>query len=138
MNPIFKVILALAVSSLLAACVSAQSERSMNFAASALTKLSASVDATIRFKHPSEALTDAELLRLSVAHDPSLLTPFENFTVRVLRDGRHSVVLVCEANGGKALLEDSGCTAKLDHHHWRNMPGITCEFTLDVKALCGP
>jgi hypothetical protein len=138
MKPIFKGAVAMVTISLLAACASAQSERDMNFAASALTKLSAAVDATVRFNKSSENLADAELLRLSASDDPSLLTPFEHYSLRVLRSGRRSVVLVCEPDGGKALLEDAGCTPKLDRHHWQSVPVAACDFTLDVIAACGP
>ena len=120
----------------LTGCASAQSERKMNFTASALTKLSASVDATIRFKKPSEQLTDDELLKLSVAHDPSLLVPFKGFYIRIFRDDPRAVVLVCESGGGRALLEDAGCTAKMDRHRWSESPGTSCDFTLDVKSAC--
>lgn len=140
MKPIFKIAVAMMMSSLLTACASAPdvSERDMNFTASALTKLSAAVDVTVRFNKSSENLADSELLRLSASDDQSLLTPFEHYKVRVLQSGRRSVVLVCEPDGGKALLEDAGCTAKLDRHHWQSVPVAACDFTLDVMAVCGP
>lgn len=138
MKPILKIIVAMMMSSLLTACASALSERDMYFTASALTKLSAAVDVTVRFNRSSGSLSDSELLRLSVSDDQSLLAPFEHYTVRVLRNGRRSVVLVCEHDGGRALLEDAGCTAKLDRHHWQSVPVVACDFTLDVITTCGP
>ena len=132
--------------SLLAACVFAgvlgcaaqDNSRQMFATASALTKLSSSVEATVLFRNPAATLTDSELLRLATAGDPELLQPFEPFTVRVLRHEQGVVLLVCQPNGGPALLEDASCTAKLDRHHWRDDPGARCEFTLKMPDVCAP
>lgn len=64
------------------------------------------------------------------------MKPFDGLTVRVLRDGRDSAVLVCEAQSGKVLLEDAGCTAKLDQHRWNSGAIDHCEFILDVEQVC--
>lgn len=125
---------AAAVVFLLAACASAQSERDMNYLGSALSKLSAAVDATVRYDKPAEDVDEATLLQLSVAQDASLLQPFNGMTVRIRRQGQASAVLVCEAPGGKALLEDAGCTARMDSHRWRDE--TACQFTLDLSATC--
>jgi hypothetical protein len=121
---------------LLAACATQPTEREMNNLASALTKVSAAVDATARYRRTADGLPEAELLRFSTAHDPALLKPFDGLTVRVLRDGRDSAVLVCESRADKALLEDAGCTAKLDQHRWSNGGTNRCEFTIDIKKVC--
>lgn len=121
---------------LLAACATQPTEREMNYLASALTKVSAAVDATVRYRRTADGLPEAELLRFSTAHDPALLKPFDGLTVRVLRDGRDSAVLVCESRADKALLEDAGCTAKLDQHRWSNGGTNRCEFTIDIKKVC--
>ena len=121
---------------LLASCATQPNEREMNYLASALTKVSAAVDATVRYRRPPESLSEGELLRASTAHDNQLLKPFEGMTMRVLRTGRDSAVLVCQPQG-KPLLEDAGCTAKLDVHRWRAADGgDRCEFTLDVNKVC--
>ena len=119
----------------LASCATQPGEQEMNYLASALTKLSAAVDATVRYRRPPEGLSEGELLRTATAHDPELMKPFEGLTVRVLRRGRDSAVLVCQP-GGRALLEDAGCTAKLDVHRWSAAEGTQCEFTLDVHKVC--
>lgn len=135
MKNVYKIAAALTVC-LLSACVTRPAEREMNYLASALTKVSAAVDATVRYRRPPDALPEAELLRLSSAHDPALMKPFDGLTVRVLRDGRDSAVLVCEPQAGKALLEDAGCTAKLDQHRWNSGGADRCEFTIDIKKVC--
>lgn len=132
--------------SLLAACVLAgapscttqDNSRQMFATASALTKLSSSVEATTLFRNPAANLTDSELLRLATASDPELLRPFEPFTVRVRRHEQGVVLLVCQPNGGAALLEDASCTARLDRHHWRDDPSARGEFTLKMPDVCAP
>lgn len=120
---------------LLIGCASQPSDREMNSLASALTKVSAAVDANARYKRSTDTLDEKQLLQVSTAHDTGLMRPFEGMTVRVLRVGRDSAVLVCQANNGRALLEDAGCTARLDAPRWNTGPN-PCEFTLDVKQMC--
>ncbi len=117
MNRMYK-ITAILTACLLAACATQLTEREMNYLASALTKVSAAVDVTVRYRRSTESLPETELLQLSMAHDPALMRPFSSLTVRVLRDGQDSAILVCEPRTGKALLEDAGCTAQLDQHNW--------------------
>ena len=117
-------------------CAAQHNEKKMNFSASALTKLAAAVDATVRYMQIPDEVTGVGLLALATAEDPSLLEPFKTFKVIVHREGRFSEVLMCEAEGTTALLEDSGCTAKLDRHAWRERPLTRCAFTLDLPTLC--
>ena len=135
MKNIYKIITVLAVC-LVTACTTQPSAQEMNYLASALTKVSAAVDATVRYRRLADGLSESELLQLSTSHDPALLKPFDGLTVRVLRDGRDSAVLVCKARGGKALLEDVGCTSKLDQQRWNSGDVDRCEFTLDIKTIC--
>lgn len=131
------VILAAAI--ILAACVlisgADESERMLTLG-SALTKLSASAESTERYKGPPKNISDAEFLALATRHDPTLLQPFSGYAVRVLRQERHAVVLVCTGDGTQALLEDAGCTAKLDRHAWKSSPAGPCEFSVRVEDVC--
>lgn len=135
MTRVFNIAVTLSVV-LLASCATQPNEREMNYLASALTKVSAAVDVTVRYRGPTETLSESELLRTATGHDTQLMKPFEGMTVRVLRIGSDSAVLVCQPQG-KALLEDAGCTANLDVHRWRE-PNLSdkCEFTLDVVEVC--
>ena len=108
----------------------------MYIKASALTKLSAAVESTVRYKNPPPELNDRELLKLTTRHDPALLDNFKDYTVRVLRQARHSVVLVCDTSGARALLEDAGCSGPMDRHPWMEKPE-PCEFTINTKEVCG-
>ena len=127
------------VLSFLVSCTSGQrrvDSEEMYIKASALTKLAAAVESTVRYKNPSPELGESELLTLATRHDPILLENFKGYKVRVLRNERHSVVLVCNATGTHALLEDAGCSGPMDRNRWMGKPE-PCEFSLDTKAVCG-
>ncbi|MBA2658608.1 MAG: hypothetical protein H0U72_03350 [Nitrosospira sp.] len=122
-----------------AGCISSQERpdsEEMYIKASALTKLSAAVESTVRYKNPPAELSEGELLVLATRHNPVLLENFRDYKLRVLRQERHSVVLVCDASGTHALLEDTGCTGPMDKHRWmgKSQP---CEFSIDTRAVCG-
>lgn len=127
------------VLSFLVSCISSQrhvDSEEMYIKASALTKLAAAVESTVRYKNPPPELGESELLTLATRHDPILLENFKGYKVRVLRNERHSVVLVCNAAGTHALLEDAGCSGPMDRNRWMGKPE-PCEFSLDTKTVCG-
>lgn len=117
-------------------CIADDSEVMLPLA-SALTKLSASVESTVRYKNPPTGISDADLLILSTQHDPRILEPFSDYTVRILNQDRHAVVLVCNKDGNYALLEDAGCSPELDKHLWKEQPPVPCQFSLAVNTICG-
>jgi len=88
-----------------------------------------------RYKDPSPDLSEREFLEFSTRHDRSLLEPFAGFTLRALWRDRRGIVLVCTADGKVRLLEDAGCTAELDKHHWRETESA-CEFSINVAEAC--
>ena len=100
-----------------------------------VTKLSAAVESTVRYKNPPPDLSETELLAVATRHDPVLLENFKGYTVRVLRQERHSIVLVCDRTGARALLEDTGCSGAMDRARWMDAPE-SCEFSLDTAAVC--
>jgi len=123
---------------LMAGCASVEQKsdsETMYVAASALTKLSTSVESTVRYKRPPENISDKELLALATEHDPSLLAPFSGYTIKVLREDRHAAVLICSKDGLYGLLEDVGCTAAMDKHLWQ-IDGSQCTFTLLPSVAC--
>lgn len=124
---------------LLAGCASGPDRidaEEMYVKASALTKLSAAVESAMRYKNPPSDLGEQELLVFATRHDPALLENFRGYKVRVLRRERHSVVLVCNATGTRALLEDAGCTGPMDRARWREQPQ-PCNFSIDPGRVCG-
>lgn len=103
--------------------------------ASALTKLSAAMEAHLRFGDPLLTLSESDLLRAGTGHDPALLANMGNFRLRVRSDERHAMLLMCSKDGTRLLLEDAGCTGALDLHHW-DKPVRPCEFTLAAASIC--
>jgi hypothetical protein len=108
----------------------------MMTAAAALTKVSAATEANLRYGSSTEAMSDDDFLTQSVAHDPGLLLPLSAYQIKSMRKAGYSAVLLCTQDGAKALLEDAGCTAALDRHRWRDDPGSSCAFTVELKQLC--
>lgn len=118
------------------AAVRAADSAKMYVLGSALTKLSASVESTVRYKNPPEGIGDVDLLALSTKHDPGLMEPFADYTVHVSRQDGHAIVLVCDKMGETGLLEDAGCSSEMDRHLWKETPPKSCEFTLKAKDIC--
>lgn len=104
--------------------------------ASSLTKLSSAVESTVRYKAKTipSGISDKELLVLATKHDPKLLKPFNNYTVKVSQKNRHAIVLVCTKDGKRALLEDAGCSREMDKHLWKS--SSSCRFRLKAKNIC--
>lgn len=127
---------ALLAAVLIAGCGTRVDEREMNYLASALTKVSASVDATVRYGDLPTGQSSDQVLAASTKHDSNLLKPFSDRRVLVQVVGKDSAVLICDLKTGNALLEDAGCTAKMDSHRWTSPLTGQCEFTLDVATLC--
>jgi hypothetical protein len=110
-------------------------EATMGPKESALNKVVAALEAAVVFKGASPSLTEEQLLAFAVQDDPAQLDPFKDLRLRVRRNGPYSSVLVCTADGKRALLEDAGCTPKLDGRHW-DKPPVACEFRLDLVQAC--
>jgi hypothetical protein len=103
---------------------------------SALTMLSAAVEAEVRYGDLPADISDEELIRRATKHDPGLVAPFSGYALRVARENRHAVVLVCTKDRRAALLEDAGCSAAMDRHLWDSAPATPCEFTVRVGEVC--
>jgi len=100
--------------------------------AAALTKVSAPVHSTVRYKNPPADIGDAALLALATAHNPSLLAAFDGYVLRARQDGPNSSVLVCK--GEIALVEDAGCTGQSDWH--ATQADHPCDYVLDLATTC--
>lgn len=109
-------------------------EAEMRKLSSSLIKLASAVESTVRYKKPPEGISDAELLILSTKHDPGILAPFQNYTVKVSQQNRHAVVLVCTKNGRRGLLEDAGCSTPMDKNLWESKS--SCKFTMNADDVC--
>ncbi len=137
MKPGF-VVLTLCVLSLTCCAHAEVLESKMDTLAAQLKHLSDSVESAVRYKHAPESLADKELLVFSTKHDPSLMEPVAPYVVRARSVAvgrvRHSDILVCSPDGKQALLEDVGCTARLDAQLWHE--SSPCTFSLDVTKVC--
>lgn len=118
-----------------AACADDVADR-MYSLGSKLTHLTSAVESAVRYKNVPPDASDEAVLEIATRHDRSLLEPFARYRVRVQRQGRDAVVLVCGRKQAVRLLEDAGCSAKLDRHHWRSPVVLPCEFTIDVASVC--
>lgn len=130
------VVVALILFTMPGCAISNGEEETMYQLAAPLTKLSAAVESAVRYKNASPNLSDDELIDLATRHDKSLLTPFVGYRVRARADGRHGIVMVCTREGERGLLEDIGCTAKLDRHLWQEVPARPCRFTITARSAC--
>jgi len=75
-----------------------------------------------------------ELIRLAVEDDPSVPVSFEGLVVKAKCENNHAIVLVCDSEGKMTLMEDSGCTIKIDYR--TEKPARACEFSIQVEAVC--
>lgn len=103
---------------------------------SAFTKLSRAVEVAVRYGATPATLEDEALIDSATQDDPGLKAPFRGYRIRARRDQGHAVLLLCSRDGRIGLLEDAGCSAKLDAHLWQTNPEQPCEFTLDVAVAC--
>lgn len=104
--------------------------------ASALTKLSSSVEATVRYEKIPEGATSDDIITQSTSHDKSLLKPFSGYKVKVHVENRHAIVLVCNVSATEAYLEDAGCSKELDQHHWKTEIIESCNATINLAQVC--
>lgn len=112
------------------------SEETVYTLASAMTKLSAAVDVYVAEKAPFQSQDDEAIIISSVQHDPSLLTPFKPYLLKLRIEGRNSVVMLCTANGDRSLIEDAGCKVGVERRHYPQV--MPCTFTLSPSAECRP
>jgi hypothetical protein len=105
--------------------------------ASAAQRLATAVQGAVAYKNPPPDLSEEELLEFATKHDPRLLAPYGDRRIRVTRFDKASAILICERGEDRAVIEDSGCTADTDAHHWQSDEPLPCEFTLPIQKLCG-
>jgi hypothetical protein len=88
------------------------------------------------FSDLSEAPTDSDaiILQNATRHDKRLLAPeFEPYVLKVQYQNPYAVLLLCSKSGNHAIMEDAGCSARLDRQVTHVAP---CEFTLRVSRGC--
>lgn len=75
-----------------------------------------------------------ECIRLGVEDDPNLLVPFAGLVVKAKCENKQAILLVCDADGSKVLMEDVGCTKMLDYR--AEMPVRPCDFSAQLEETC--
>ncbi|MBN1602032.1 MAG: hypothetical protein JW915_10505 [Chitinispirillaceae bacterium] len=103
--------------------------------ATSLTQLSTAVDTVVSFGDLTENATEKEVIDEAVRRDPSMLVPFADYSLHVVRRGSLSAVLVCTKDEQRALLEDTAYTVKFDKHYWRDSPAAPCKSTIDFAHI---
>lgn len=99
-----------------------------------MVNLSSAVDGY--FADLPQAPTDPDdvILKKATEHDPSLLAPkFDRYEVKTQYQNPFAVVLLCTKDGKQAIMEDAGCSARLDRQVTQP---AACKFTLRVKEGC--
>jgi len=96
--------------------------------------VASALEALVRLGDAPADADSAALVALVRAEKPEYVAPFDDRVRRLRQEGRLSSVLVCDAAGDKALVEDAGCTHETDARLWdRDVP---CTFQLDLAAVC--
>jgi hypothetical protein len=98
-----------------------------------MVNLSSAVDTYFRLLPRDPEGFDDTNLRMSTRHDPSLLEQFANYVLKTQYQDPYAVVLLCTQDGKQAIMEDAGCSARLDRQVTGDAP---CEFTLRVAPEC--
>lgn len=118
------------LSCMLVACSNNQ-EPKMNSAASALTKLTANVEAEVLYGTTAKEASDRALIDKAFEENPTLKSELDAHDITLSRGEKGVVALVCTRDRSTSLLEDLSCTPEMDKHHWRDAPGRSCTFSMD-------
>lgn len=99
-----------------------------------MVNLSSAVDTYFADLPKAPTDSDAVILQMATRHDKRLLAPeFEPYVLKVQYQNPYAVLLLCSKDGKWAIMEDAGCSARLDRQIIHRAP---CEFTLRVRKGC--
>lgn len=123
---------------LLAACVTALAAAPDNEERGRLStkmvNLSEAVDTYFAGIPKAPTDSDSIILQNATRHDKRLLaTEFEHYVLKVQYQNPYAVLLLCSKDEKMAIMEDAGCTARLDRQITNVAP---CEFTLHINQGC--
>ncbi len=96
-----------------------------------ITKLTRKTHVAVR-----KNITDSdELLGFVNEKFPAIMNNFTEYSIVLKNDLQHVVVLMCDKEKTKALVEDVVCTAKVDAPklYEKDLP---CDFQVDVLEVC--
>jgi hypothetical protein len=98
---------------------------------SPLVKLTAAVEAEIRDSPSGPPASDDQLLAVAMKGKPELKRAFQDVPLKVRRDSRNVVLLVCSPDGRFAWLEDASWTTGVDIRWYQSQPPHPAAFSLD-------
>ncbi len=98
---------------------------------SPLPKLTAAVEALVRYPDPANPVRDDQLVAEAIKDKPELQRAFKGYPIKVRHDAKNTVILVCSPDGQGALLEDASWTLGVDHMWYLVKPLPPADFTMD-------
>lgn len=101
--------------------------------ASRIKTIASGVDGLVKYGNGKSLLNNELLLKAVNGQSEKLQFPHD-YSLLIKVVGNNSEVMLCRNE--KALIEDTGCTAKSDLHHWKTQESPPCEFTLNLDDLC--
>lgn len=134
----YRALMGLLAALLLCACStpvdSAPSAKERGRLSTQMVNLSSAVDAYFADLSQAPADSDIVILQNATRHDKRLLaTEFEPYMLKAQYQNPYAVLLLCSKDGKWAIMEDAGCSARLDRQVIHRAP---CEFTLRVRQGC--
>ena len=139
----YNTLISLAATLLLAACVTPTDgapddkfpdARERGHLSTKMVNLSSAVNTYFSDLPEAPTDSDATILQNATRHDKRLLAPeFEPYLLKVQYQNPYAVLLLCSKSGNRAIMEDAGCSARLDRQVTQAAP---CEFTLHVSRGC--
>ena len=138
---IYKTLIKLIPALLLAACVTTTpptpnglTAEERGILSTHMVNLSSAVDTYFADLPGAPTDSDAIILQKSTQHDSRLLAPkFDHYVLKVQYQNPYAVLLLCSKDEKTAIMEDAGCSARLDRQVTHVAP---CEFTLRVSQGC--
>ncbi|MEJ2437424.1 MAG: hypothetical protein P8Y49_05505 [Sulfurovaceae bacterium] len=109
-------------------------DEDMSLLEPAVAKLTATIQSRVDDENFDANITDEELLKLAIKEDESLIDPFyDHYSIKISREKKHAIVMICTEDERYALFEDLGCTDEVDMGYWilKNPP--SCDFQLSAK-----
>lgn len=99
-----------------------------------MINLSSAVDSYFADLAEAPIDSDITILENATRHNFSLLAPeFDPYLLKVQYQKSYAVLLLCSKDGSRVIMEDAGCSARLDRQITQAAP---CEFTLLINKNC--
>lgn len=131
------ILIIVVTSMLLSACVApivAAPDAERGRLSTKMVNLSSAVDTYFANLSKIPTDSDATIVQNATVHDKRLLAPeFENYVLKVQYQNPYAVLLLCSKDSKRAIMEDAGCSARIDRQVVQDLP---CEFTLNVSKGC--